>query len=155
MARVNGLAAPDAAPIWRLGGTDYALAMAALQLADAVLVNPIADGMNLVAKEAVLVGDPVLILSETAGAAEQLAADALMVTATDVAGTSRTMEAALAMTVTERRARARRLRETVREQDIEWWLTRQARDLVALASGQRPPSRLLRDTLRGFEPELE
>ncbi len=155
VGRVNGLADPDEAPIWLLDGTDYALAMAALQLADAVLVNPIVDGMNLVAKEAVLVGDPVLILSETAGAAEQLARDSLMVTATDVAGTSRTIEAALSMPTSERQLRARRLRAGVREQDIEWWLGRQLRDLVAVSEARRPPSRPLRDTLRGFEPDLD
>ena len=155
VARVNRLADPDEAPIWLLDGSDYALAMAALALADAVVVNPIVDGMNLVAKEAVLVGEPALILSETAGAAEQLASDALMVTATDVAGTSRTLEAALTMPAAERRRRARRLRASVREEDIEWWLTRQLRDLAYVAAGHRAPSRMLRDTVRGFEPSLE
>jgi trehalose 6-phosphate synthase len=155
VARVNGMGDPDEAPIWLLDGTDYALAVAALQLADAVLVNPIVDGMNLVAKEAVLVADPVLILSETAGAAEQLAADSLMVTAADVAGTARALERALAMPADERRQRARRLRATVRDEDLEWWLGRQLRDLSEVSAGHRPPSRQLRDTVRRFEPELE
>ncbi|MBA2254146.1 MAG: trehalose-6-phosphate synthase [Chloroflexi bacterium] len=155
VARVNGMGDPDEAPIWMLDGSDYALAIAALQLADTVLVNPIADGMNLVAKEAVLVADPVLVLSETAGAAEQLASDALMVTAADVAGTARALERALAMSLDERMRRARRLRASVREEDLEWWLGRQLRDLTRVATGQRPPSRQLRDTLRGFEPVME
>ena len=129
-------------------GSDRALAIAALQLADVVLVNPIVDGMNLVAKEAVLVHDPVLVLSETAGAAEQLATDSLTVTAADVAGTSRTLHEALEMAREERVRRARRLRASVRAEDLEWWLRRQLRDLGAVAFGGRPPSRRLRDSTR-------
>ncbi|CAN5588032.1 glycosyltransferase family 20 protein [soil metagenome] len=154
VARVNGLSDPDESPIWRLDGSDYALAIAALQLSDAVLVNPIVDGMNLVAKEAVLVGEPALILSETAGAAEQLAADSMMVTAADVAGTSRALELALEMPREERMRRLRRLRASVREEDLAWWLGRQVRDLSAIRAGARPPSRQLRDTVRRFEPPL-
>ena len=152
VARVNSLADPDEAPIWLLDGSDYATAIAAMQLADAVVVNPIVDGMNLVAKESVLVGEPVLILSETAGAAEQLATEALMVTAADVTGTSSALEAALAMSRGERLARLRRLRASVRTEDLAWWLERQLRDLVSISAGGRPPSRHLGDRVRRIEP---
>jgi trehalose 6-phosphate synthase len=154
VARVNGLADPDEAPIWLLDGSEYAQAIAAMQLADVVLVNPIVDGMNLVAKEAAVVSRAALVLSETAGAAEQLAADALMVTAADVSGTSRMLERALELPDRERAARLRRLRSSVREEDLAWWLGRQLRDLAAVARGGRPPSRALRDTLRRFDPGL-
>jgi trehalose 6-phosphate synthase len=154
VARVNGLSDPEDSPIWRLDGSEYALAIAALQLADVVLVNPVVDGMNLVAKEAVVVGDGVLVLSETAGAAEQLAADSLTVTATDVAGTSEMLELALEMPDDDRLRRLRRLRASVRHEDLAWWLSRQMRDLAAVAEGGRPPSRALRDTIRRFDPEL-
>ena len=154
VARVNGWADPEEAPIWLLDGSDYATAIAAMQLADVVVVNPIVDGMNLVAKESVLVGEPVLILSETAGAAEQLAADSLTVTAADVAGTSRALERALAMPHGERLYRLRRLRASVRAEDLAWWLERQVRDLDAVAAGRRPRSRHLRDTVRRVEPAL-
>ncbi|HUG48220.1 MAG TPA: trehalose-6-phosphate synthase [Candidatus Limnocylindria bacterium] len=154
VARINGLDDPDMAPIWRLDGSEYALAIAALQLADVVLVNPIVDGMNLVAKEAVVVGDGALVLSETAGAAEQLASDSLMVTAADVAGTSQALEEALEMPAEERQRHLRRLRASVRSEDLAWWLARQLRDLAAVAKGGRPPSRALRDTVRRFDPEL-
>ncbi len=154
VARVNGLSDPDEAPIWLLDGSEYALAIAAMQLADVMLVNPVVDGMNLVAKEAVVVGSPVVVLSETAGAAEQMAADSLMVTAADVAGTSRMLEQALDMPDTERQRRVRRLRSSVRSEDLAWWLSRQMRDLAAVAGGGRPPSRALRDTVRRVEPEL-
>jgi trehalose 6-phosphate synthase len=153
VARINGLAEPDAAPVWILDGSDYAMAIAALRLADVVLVNPLVDGMNLVAKEAVIVGerDPVLVLSETAGAAEQLAADSLVVAPADVAGTAAQLERALTMGVEDRRRHLRNLRLSVRREDIRWWLDRQLRDLAAVRRGQGPPSRRLRDTLRRVE----
>ncbi len=154
VARVNGLSDPDQAPIWLLDGSEYALAIAALSLADVVLVNPVVDGMNLVAKEAAIVGHAAIVLSETAGAAEQLAADALMVAAADVAGTSDMLEAGLEMSADERTHRLRRLRASVRQEDLAWWLTRQLRDLSAVATGGRPPSRALRDKVRTFEPTL-
>ena len=152
--RVNGLTDPDEAPIWLLDGQDYALAIAALTLADVTLVNPVVDGMNLVAKEAAVVGRGAIVLSETAGAAEQLGADALMVAAADVAGTSEMLERALDMPADERAQRLRRLRASVRNEDLAWWLARQLRDLSAVAKGGRPPSRALRDMVRTFEPTL-
>ncbi len=157
VARVNGLADPDEAPIWISDGTDYAMAIAALRLADVVVVNPVVDGMNLVAKEAVLVGerDPVIVLSETAGAAEQLADDCLLVAPADVIGTAAAIERALAMPRDERRGRIRRLRASVREEDIRWWLARQLRDLIAVRRGQRPPSRRLRDEVRRADVPIE
>jgi trehalose 6-phosphate synthase len=154
VARVNGMTDPDEAPIWLLDGSEYALAIAALSLADVVLVNPVVDGMNLVAKEATIVGHAAIVLSETAGAAEQLAMDALPVAAADVAGTSEMLEVGLEMPAEERARRLRRLRASVRQEDLEWWLTRQLRDLSAVATGGRPPSRALRDNVRTVEPAL-
>jgi trehalose 6-phosphate synthase len=153
VARINGLADPDEAPVWISDGSDYAMAIAALRLANVVLVNPLVDGMNLVAKEAVLVGerDPVLILSETAGAAEQLAADSLVVAPADIAGTADQLDRALRMPAAERRDHLRRLRQSVRHEDVRWWLDRQLRDLAAIRRGQQAPSRRLRDTLRRVE----
>ncbi len=153
IARINGLAEPDEQPVWQYDGSDYAMAIAALRLADVVLVNPILDGMNLVAKEAALVGDrdPVLVLSETAGAAEQLAGDALTIAPADVAGTSDQLERALSMPRDERRGRIRRLRAAVREKDLDWWLDRQLRDLDAIRRGATPVSRRLRDEVRRLE----
>jgi trehalose 6-phosphate synthase len=153
VARINGMGDPDDQPIWIYDGSDYAMAIAALRIADVVLVNPIVDGMNLVAKEAVLVGErqPVLVLSETAGAAEQLAASSLTVAPADVVGTVDALERGLDMPADERRARLRRLRASVREEDLDWWLTRQLRDLAAIRHGRRPPSRRLRDDVRRVE----
>ena len=153
VARINAASGPDERPVWIYDGSDYAMVIAALRAADVVLVNPVVDGMNLVAKEAVLVGerDPVLVLSETAGAAEQLAAGALTVAPADIVGTADAIERALEMPPEERRARLRRLRASVRHEDLDWWLSRQLRDLVAVRRGARPPSRRLRDDVRKVE----
>jgi trehalose 6-phosphate synthase len=153
VGKINGTSEPDEGPIWIYDGSDYATSIAALRIADVVLVNPVVDGMNLVAKEAVLVGerDPALVLSETAGAAEQLAADALTVAPADIVGTVDALERGLDMPREERRARLRRLRASVRHEDLDWWLTRQLRDLAAIRRGAVPPSRRLRDTVRRVE----
>src|SRR5687768_4513688 len=113
---------------------DYAQALAGLSIADVVLVNPLVDGMNLVAKEAVIVSrrDAVLVLSETAGAFDQMADGALSVAPADVVGTADALAAALAMPLDERRRRLARLRRGVEREDISWWLRRQLEDLAAL-----------------------
>ncbi len=114
---------------------DYAQALAGLSMADVVLVNPLVDGMNLVAKEAVVVSqrDAVLVLSETAGAFDQMADGALAVAPADVVGTADALATALAMDVDERRRRLARLRRGVEREDITWWLRRQLEDLAEIA----------------------
>ena len=113
---------------------DYAQALAGLSIADVVLVNPLVDGMNLVAKEAVIVSDrdAVLVLSETAGAFDQMADGALPVAPADVVGTADALAAALEMPVEERRRRLAELRRGVEREDITWWLRRQLEDLTEL-----------------------
>ena len=78
---------------------NYAQAIAAMRLYDVLFVNPVIDGMNLVAKEGPLVNerDGVLVLSEMAGSYEQLSEYALGVTPTDLEGTVRALRAALTM----------------------------------------------------------
>jgi len=90
---------------------DYPRSLAALTLADVLVVNPIRDGMNLVAKEGPTVShrDVALVLSREAGAYAELAADALVVNPYDVAETAVALDAALRMPAAERRRRARRL----------------------------------------------
>lgn len=98
-----------------------------MRAADVGLVTPIADGMNLVAKEYVAVQDPadpgVLILSEFAGAAEAMT-DALLVNPHDVEGMAAAIDRALAMPQTERRERHASLMEVVRDTDIARWTSR-------------------------------
>ncbi len=94
--------------------------------ADIALVTPLRDGMNLVAKEyvAAQVGEPgVLVLSELAGAAEELQ-EAVLVNPFDVDGMSEALAAALEMPREERRARMSALRDRVRSNDVTAWRTR-------------------------------
>ena len=121
-------------PIQLFYENDYAQALAGLSVADVVLVNPLVDGMNLVAKEAAVVSerDAVLVLSETAGAFDQMADGALPVAPADVAGTADALAEGLAMPADERLRRLSLLRRGVEREDITWWLRRQLEDLAEL-----------------------
>jgi trehalose 6-phosphate synthase len=92
--------------------------------ADVGLVTPLADGMNLVAKEYVAAQDPedpgVLVLSHFAGAAEQMQA-ALLVNPYDIAEVAGAIGRALDMDRDERIARHRDLMADLRARDIGWW----------------------------------
>jgi trehalose 6-phosphate synthase len=110
---------------------NFPQAVAAYKQFDILLVNAIFDGMNLVAKEAPLVNerDGVLILSENAGAHEELGAWALTVNPFDVAGQAEAIHHALTMAAEERRTRIDAIREQVRAHDIGRWIEAQLRDL--------------------------
>lgn len=125
----------DWTPIQLFVGDNYPRAVAAMQLYDVLLVNPILDGMNLVSKEGPIVNtrDGVLVLSESAGSAEQLRKAALMVSPYDIVGTAEMLHRALQMAEAEKRRRAERLARAVREQDLFWWLARQFKDILELA----------------------
>ncbi|KES07526.1 alpha,alpha-trehalose-phosphate synthase [Streptomyces toyocaensis] len=90
---------------------DFARSLAAYRLADVALVNPIRDGMNLVAKEVPVVSDGgcALVLSREAGAHEELGEDAITVNPYDVVETSRALHEALTMSGDERADRTKRL----------------------------------------------
>jgi trehalose 6-phosphate synthase len=105
--------------------------VAAYKQYDVLLVNAIFDGLNLVAKEAPLVNerDGVLVLSENAGAHEELADWAVTVNPFDVAGQAEALLAALAMPAEERHERLEGLRAHVREHDLAEWVEAQLADL--------------------------
>ncbi|MEU1009527.1 trehalose-6-phosphate synthase [Streptomyces sp. NPDC005890] len=90
---------------------DFARSLAAYRLADVALVNPIRDGMNLVAKEVPVVSDHgcALVLSREAGAYEELGEDAFVVNPYDIAGTARALHEALTLPGAERTERSERL----------------------------------------------
>ncbi|MCI0487978.1 MAG: trehalose-6-phosphate synthase [Blastocatellia bacterium] len=121
-------------PIELFVGENYARAIAALQLYDVLLVNPVIDGMNLVAKEGAIVNENngVIVLSEGAGAAEQLGEGSMVVSPADVIGTSESLRKALEMPLEERSRKAEWLRRTVAEEDITMWLHHQFQDIIEL-----------------------
>ncbi len=99
--------------------------------ADAALVTPLMDGMNLVAKEYVACqgDDPgVLILSETAGAAQELS-NAWMVNPYHVQGVAEAIHGALRVGRWQRRSWIAPMRDRVLEQDAAWWANRFLDDL--------------------------
>jgi trehalose 6-phosphate synthase len=124
----------DWEPVRMLVGDNYPRAVAALQLYDALLVNAIADGMNLVAKEGPIVNrrDGTLILSERAGARQQLETSALVISPCDVYATAQALHQALTMPAEERKTRAERLRWLVERDDIAAWLCWQLESIVEL-----------------------
>jgi len=93
--------------------------------ADIGLITPLKDGMNLVAKEycaCSIEEDCTLILSEFAGAAAQLGRSALLVNPYDIESVADTIHRAYHMDKAERQARMRRMRRSIREYDVFWWV---------------------------------
>lgn len=138
--RINGeFSHPDWTPLRYLNRNfSHELLMGYMRVADACLVTPVRDGMNLVAKEFVAAQDPadpgVLILSTLAGAARELT-NALQVNPYDRRGMAQAIDAALAMPLSERRKRHEALLEVIRRNDIHAWHRRFVAELEA-STGQ-------------------
>lgn len=106
---------------------DYARSLALYRVGDVLLVNPIRDGMNLVAKEVPLLSENgcTLVLSTEAGAADEFGAESLLVNPFDVSGTAEALHEALGMAPAERLARTKRLAEISVRLPPEQWLAQQ------------------------------
>jgi len=125
VGRINGTCATlRSTPIHYLHRSVSTAELVALyRAADVMLVTPLRDGMNLVAKEFVasrIDEDGVLLLSEFAGAAAELG-DAIVVNPYDVDAMVAAMRRALAMPAEERRQRMRGLRRRVAAYDVRSW----------------------------------
>jgi trehalose 6-phosphate synthase len=103
---------------------NFPQSIAAFTRYDVLLVNPVYDGMNLVAKEGPLVNerDGVLVLSENAGAHEELGEWAITINPFDLWGQAEALHEALSMDPAERARRAEALRSHVREHDVGRWI---------------------------------
>jgi trehalose 6-phosphate synthase len=106
-------------------------ALAAMARCNVLLINSLQDGMNLVAKEWVVVASEpgVLIVSETAGVAADAAESSLLISPLDVEGTARAMAEALDMPLAERRERHAGFLKRVTEWSARDWLQAQLADL--------------------------
>jgi trehalose-6-phosphate synthase len=118
------------------------------------LITPLRDGMNLVAKEYVASrtrNDGVLIISELAGAAEELV-EALVVNPYDLEGLADTLHRAMELTLKDRTERMLALRRRVRSRDINWWV----REFLGATGYPLAPGAVHRVTARqshaSFEP---
>lgn len=112
---------------------DYARSLAGLVRNDVLLVNPIKDGLNLVALEGPLANtrDGVLCLSREAGAYDLLERACLGVQPFDLVETAAALHEALVMPADERRRRAAELRDRARANPPATWLETQLRQARA------------------------
>jgi trehalose 6-phosphate synthase len=99
-------------------------ALAAMSLYDVLLINPLADGMNLVAKEGPMLNDQggVLVLSREAGAYAELASGCIGIEPKSAENTAAALYWALTMPPAERREMNQRLRQIIRKHDLRAWL---------------------------------
>ncbi|GAA4939388.1 trehalose-6-phosphate synthase [Streptomonospora halophila] len=110
---------------------DFPRSLAAYRMADVLLINPIRDGMNLVAKEAPALSDDgcALVLSTEAGAADELGANSFLVNPYDISQTAGALRKALEMPDDKRRARCERLVESGTALPPKRWFEEQLRAL--------------------------
>jgi trehalose 6-phosphate synthase/phosphatase len=150
VGRINGAyGSADRVPVHLLHkGVDFDELCALYRAADVMLVTPLRDGMNLVAKEFCVAqgGASALVLSEFAGAADELS-DAILVNPYDVDSVERAITAALEMPEPERRERAARMAAAVEQAPVSLWAERfvaalddAARQPDALSALDRPPT---------------
>jgi trehalose 6-phosphate synthase len=106
---------------------DYARSLALYRVGDVLLVNPVRDGMNLVAKEVPVLSDDgcVVVLSSEAGVADEFGDDALIVNPFDISGTADALHRALSMPAEERAQRTARLAEASLRLPPTAWLAEQ------------------------------
>ncbi|HEX6477651.1 MAG TPA: trehalose-6-phosphate synthase [Ktedonobacteraceae bacterium] len=109
-------------------------ALAALQFYDVLLVNPLIDGMNLVAKEGPIVNqrNGVLVLSRTSGAFQQMEEGSIPISPADMVETAEALYKALTLSPEERRQKAELARQSVEHHDLKAWITQQACDISSL-----------------------
>ena len=155
VGRINGeLATPNWTPIQYIHRSVASTTLLALyRAADVMLVTPVRDGMNLVAKEFPATRtdeDGVLVLSEFAGAAEELR-DAVIVNPYDIDGTAESIHRSLTMEPDERTRRMRSMRAVVFEYDVHRW----ADSFLAALNGEpeRAPAPSA-DIFPGGEPHV-
>ena len=140
IARINErFATPGWTPVLYDASDDFPRSVAALRRADVVLVNPVRDGLNLVAKEAAVVNerDGVLVLSPEAGAWHELADAVVPCDPFDIAGTSDALHHALTLEGDARRALSARWRERATARPPADWL---ADNLAAAEPSHRSAS---------------
>jgi trehalose 6-phosphate synthase len=118
---------PDWQPVQLETDDDYPRSVAALRRSDVLVVNPVRDGLNLVAKEGPLVNERhgQLVLSTEAGAHDELSSAVDGIHPFDLVATAAAMGAALDRGDDERRERAERLRALVERRTPADWLADQ------------------------------
>jgi trehalose 6-phosphate synthase len=137
---VDEFATDDWNPLILQVNDDYPRSLAAYQLADVLLVNPIRDGMNLVAKEGPILARNgcALVLSTEAGAAAELGPDAILVNPFDVTQTAEALHKALTMSESERVRRRTALAQAGAALPPTAWFQAQLDALTGPSTGPVP-----------------
>jgi trehalose 6-phosphate synthase len=119
---------------------NFDLVVAAYKSFDVLVVNSVFDGMNLVAKESIIVNerDGVLLLSENTGSHDELGRFALTLHPFDIQQQADMIYEALHMAPEERRDRREACDHVVRQNDVTKWLNRQLRDVRRIREGEIP-----------------
>jgi trehalose 6-phosphate synthase len=135
---------PGWQPVRAFVERDRIRALTAMRFFDVLLVNSLADGMNLVSKEGAVLNerDGTVVLSQAAGSYRELAGGALGIDPRDVAGTAEALHKALTMGSEERAERAACLRGAILHRQLEGWLDRQLTDLGIAAQSSEIAVRL-------------
>jgi trehalose 6-phosphate synthase len=122
---------PDWEPLILDVRDDYPRSLAACGLADVLLVNPIRDGMNLVAEEGPILSERgcALVLSREAGAAALIGQAALLVNPYDVSATANALHAGLIMPAAERQRRSATIAGAAAARAPRRWLAEQVEAL--------------------------
>ncbi len=130
----NEFGTPEWRPIILSAHDDYPRSLAGYRLADVLLVNPVRDGMNLVAKEGPIISDRgcALVLSREAGAADELGRDSLLVNPFDITATATALHAALMLPEAERKRRCQSLAAAGSAVPPSAWLASQLTALDAV-----------------------
>jgi trehalose 6-phosphate synthase len=132
--RINARWSTDSwTPIVLLVGDDFPRSVAAYLSYDVLLVNPVRDGLNLVAKEGAILNtrSGVVVLSREAGSWTELADAAIGINPFDTVETSEALRYALEMDDMEREDRANRLRRAATSRSPQDWLNDQLEVLQA------------------------
>jgi trehalose 6-phosphate synthase len=121
-------------------GNNQERAFGVLDGYDVLLVNPVADGMNLVAMEGPVLNtkDGTVILSSGAGAADLLSGAEILARPGDLAATADALEAALFLPPAKRRERAEQMQAAISRLDVAEWLERQVTDAMAVGAAAAP-----------------
>jgi trehalose 6-phosphate synthase len=124
-------------PIRTVVEDNFPLTVAGYQLYDVLLVNPVFDGMNLVAKEGPVLNqrNGVLILSQNAGAFPEIGRHAVGIHPFDIEATAAALASALEMDESERKRRGEDLRRRVLANRPRDWLRKQLEDLEEAVTG--------------------
>jgi trehalose 6-phosphate synthase len=128
----------DWKPIELIFKADYKLVVAAFKNYDCMIVNPIADGMNIVPKEASAVNqqEGVIILSDKTGCFEELKDHVLAVNPYDISQTAEAYHNALKMDKNERSKRFEKLQEIVAQRTIYHWISEQFEDIEKIKNSE-------------------